>query len=75
MVKLITISGRKLCRILEKLGFEKIYGKGSHVRLEKKTNGEIIKLTVPMHDKLKKGTLSRIIKDSKLTEEEFSGFL
>ena len=42
------------------------------MRLEKKTDGEIIKLTVPIHEKLKKGTLSRIIKDSGLSEEEFS---
>jgi len=32
MTRLAPISGRKLCKILEKLGFEKIYGKGSHVR-------------------------------------------
>ena len=32
MVKLIPISGRKLCKILEKLGFEKIHQAGSHAR-------------------------------------------
>jgi len=49
--------------------------RGSHVRLEKKYDGRRIKLTVPMHSQLKKGTLSRIIKDSKISEEEFSEFL
>jgi len=32
MSKLILISGKKFCKILEKMGFEKVYGKGSHVR-------------------------------------------
>ena len=30
MVKLVTISGREMCKLLGKLGFEKIYWKGSH---------------------------------------------
>ncbi len=32
MTKLVTISGKEFCKILEKLGFEKVYGKGNHVR-------------------------------------------
>jgi len=32
MVKLVSVSGKDFCKILEKLGFEKVYGKGSHVR-------------------------------------------
>ena len=74
-MKLPQISGLKLIKILNKAGFEIIRRKGSHVRLEKRINEKIIKLTVPMHDKLKKGTLSRIIKDSKLSEEEFERLL
>lgn len=42
---------------------------------EKKFDGKIIKITIPLHSKLKKGTLSRILKDSKVSEEEFSEFL
>ena len=33
-----------------------------------------IKITVPVHAELKKGTLNRIIKDAGLTLEEFEGF-
>jgi len=69
------ISGLKLLKIFHKAGFEIIRRKGSHVRLEKKTDEKIIKLTIPMYDRLKKGTLSRILKDSKLTEEEFENLL
>jgi len=31
MTRLVPIPGKKMCKILEKLGFEKIYGRGSHV--------------------------------------------
>lgn len=69
-MKLPQISGQKLIKILSEFDFEAIRKKGSHVRLEKKIDREIIKLTVPVHDKLKKGTLSRILKDSKISEKE-----
>lgn len=59
-MKLRQISGLKLIKILHKHGFVATKQKGSHIRLEKRTKNEIIKLTVPLHKKLKKGTLSRI---------------
>lgn len=46
MVKLISISGKKMCKILEKLGFEKIFGRGSHVRY-KHSDGR--RTVVPIH--------------------------
>ena len=44
--KLVPISGKKLCKILEKKNFEKILGKGSHVRF-KHPDGR--KTVVPVH--------------------------
>ena len=70
-MKLPQISGYKLIKILSKAGYAIVRKKGSHVRLEKKFNGEIIKLTVPVHEKLKKGTLSRIIKACRLSGKDF----
>ena len=55
---------------LKRAGFVATRQKGSHVRLEK-SGEEPVKLTIPLHDPLKKGTLSRIIKDAGLTTEEF----
>ena len=46
MTKLVTISGKEFCKILEKLGFEKIYGKGSHIRF-KHPDGR--RTVVPVH--------------------------
>lgn len=61
-MKLPQISGLKLIKILHKAGFIATRQKGSHVRLEKRTEERMIKITVPMHNQLKKGTLSKIIK-------------
>lgn len=70
MPKLVLISGKEFCRILEKLGFEKIYGKGSHVRF-KHPDGR--RTVVPVHgnEDLGKGLLGQILKQIKLSREEY----
>jgi len=70
MTKLITISGKKFCKILEQLGFEKIYGKGSHVRF-KHPDGR--RTVVPVHgnEDLGKGLLRTILNQVDLTKEEY----
>ena len=68
------ISGIEVIKRLKRAGFIATRQKGSHVRLEKYVGNKTIKITVPLHSELKKGTLSRIIKDAGLTLEEFESF-
>lgn len=70
MVKLIAISGKEMCKILEKIGFKKVYGKGSHVRF-KHSDGR--RTVVPVHNNedLGKGLLLEILKQINLSKEEF----
>ena len=70
MTKLITVSGKELCKILEKLGFEKTYGKGSHVRF-KHLDGR--RTVVPVHgnEDLGKGLLREILRQINLSKEEY----
>ena len=70
-MKLPLVSGIEVIKRLKRAGFIGTRKKGSHVRLEKYTSDKTIKLTVPLHAELKKGTLNRIIKDAGLTLEEF----
>ena len=74
MPKLLQISGKDLCKILEKLGFEKIQGKGSHVRF-KHPDGR--RTVIPIHgnEKVGKGLLREILKQIKLSREEFEELL
>jgi len=69
------ISGREAVKALCRAGFRVVRQRGSHVRLEKMKEDRMIKLTVPLHKSLKKGTLRRIIEDAGLTVEEFNGLL
>lgn len=70
-MKIPLISGIDVIKRLKKSGFVATRQKGSHVRLEKSIVETTIKITVPLHSELKKGTLNRIIKDAGLTLEEF----
>ena len=69
-MKLPQISGIELIKKLKNFGFVIVRQRGSHIRLEKNTPNGTIKITVPNHQNLKKGTLSHIIKDAGLTPEE-----
>ncbi|MBU2560804.1 MAG: type II toxin-antitoxin system HicA family toxin [Nanoarchaeota archaeon] len=71
MMKLPHISGIEVIKRLKRFGFIATRQKGSHVRLEKSVGEKVIKMTVPLHNELKKGTLARIIKDAGLSPEEF----
>ncbi|MCK5149659.1 type II toxin-antitoxin system HicA family toxin [Candidatus Pacearchaeota archaeon] len=69
-MKIPQISGKELIKKLRKFGFVVTRQKGSHIRLEKNTENKTIKITIPNHQILKKGTLNQIIKSIGLTAEE-----
>ena len=70
MTKLPKISGKELCNILEKLGFKKIYGKGSHVRF-KHDDGR--RTVVPVHagEDIGIGLLNAILKQINIDRDEY----
>lgn len=70
MPKLILVSGKKFCKVLEKLGFKKIYGRGSHVRFKHPDRRRTV---VPIHgnENLGRGLLGEILKQVKLSRENF----
>ncbi|RLI81218.1 hypothetical protein DRP07_07790 [Archaeoglobales archaeon] len=63
------MSGRKLVKILEKIGYEVDHQTGSHIILRHK--GTHKRLTVPDHKEISRGTLRAIIKQAGLTREDF----
>ena len=69
-MKLPQISGVELAKRLTKKGFMIIRQRGSHMRLQKIISNKIIKITIPNHNQIKKGTLHQIIKDSGLSPGE-----
>ena len=70
MTRLVPISGKKLCKILEKLNFEKIYGKGSHIRFRHQDGRRTV---VPVHSGEEVGVslLREILRQIKLSRDEY----
>jgi predicted RNA binding protein YcfA (HicA-like mRNA interferase family) len=71
MPKLSRISGEETIRKLEKLGFQQVRQRGSHIILKKKTPEGYIGCVVPLHKELAIGTLHGILKQAKISIEEF----
>ncbi len=70
MSHLPPLSGKDLCKILARVGYELDHQTGSHLILR---NSEVPyrRLTIPNHKELAKGTLRAIIRESGLTLDEF----
>jgi len=71
MRELRKVSGEDAIRSLQRLGFERVRQRGSHVVLKKQTKEGTFGCVVPLHRELKIGTLKGILKQAKVTSEEF----
>jgi predicted RNA binding protein YcfA (HicA-like mRNA interferase family) len=71
MPKLQKVSGEVTIRTLEKLGYRKVRQRGSHVILKKQTAEGEIGCVVPLHKELAIGTLRGILKQARLSVDEF----
>jgi len=69
--KLPRISGEKAISVLRHLGFVVIRQRGSHVVLKRRTFQEEITCVVPLHDELTIGTLRGVLRQARVTPEEF----
>ena len=74
MSKLPVIFGRKLCKILEKIGYSIDHQTGSHIIL-RNVEPPYRRLTIPNHKEIAKGTLRKVIRESGLALEEFNNLL
>ncbi len=71
MHKLSVLSGKEVCDILKRHGFEEIRRHGSHVVMQKKIAGSTITVPVPDHKEIRKGTLLGIVRQSGISKEDF----
>lgn len=69
-MKLVLISGKKMCKIVEKLGFQKVHQVGSHIRY---LHPDGRRTVVPVHgnEDLGRGLLKEILKQIKLSRDEY----
>ncbi|QOY87527.1 type II toxin-antitoxin system HicA family toxin [Paludibaculum fermentans] len=71
MGKLRVLSGREVCRILEASGFVNVRQRGSHRIMQRRVDGTTFTVPVPLHDPLRSGTLSSIVRQSGLPRTLF----
>jgi predicted RNA binding protein YcfA (HicA-like mRNA interferase family) len=69
--RLRRLSGREVCAILAKHGFVEVRQRGSHVAMQKRTEGSTVTVPVPLHTELRTGTLLSIIRLSGVARSEF----
>jgi predicted RNA binding protein YcfA (HicA-like mRNA interferase family) len=71
MPKLPVISGSQAIKCFEKMGYQVVRQRGSHVRMHHKNDSTKQPLTIPHHKTLGKGLLRKLLRDAALTTEEF----
>jgi predicted RNA binding protein YcfA (HicA-like mRNA interferase family) len=71
MSKVPSLPYDRIIRALQRDGWVAVRQSGSHVRLLKHTPAETFKLTVPAHRPVKRSTLSHILKQARLSVDEF----
>ena len=69
--KLRRMSGEEAIKVLRRLGFMPVRQHGSHVVLKKREAQEEITCVVPLHHELAIGTLRSILRQARVTPEEF----
>jgi predicted RNA binding protein YcfA (HicA-like mRNA interferase family) len=67
MPELPHLSGFEIVKVFQKMGFNIVRQKGSHVVLRKKNSGCV----VPMHKEVAIGTLKSAIKQAGIVPEDF----
>ena len=70
MSRLLPVSGREMCKILEMIGFQKIHQVGSHVRY---AHPDGRKTVVPVHgnEELSTGLIKEILKQIRISRETY----
>ena len=75
MSKVPSLPYHDVIRALQRDGWVVVRQRGSHLRLQKHSSAETLKLTVPAHRPIKRSTLSHILKYAKLAVAEFKKLL
>ncbi len=71
MSKVPSLNYEKVVRALHRDGWIVVRQKGSHIRMQKASFNETLKIIVPAHSPIKRSTLSHILKQTHLTTDEF----
>ena len=71
MSKVPSLSYTEIIKALQREGWTIVRQRGSHIRLQKRSADELLKITVPAHRPVKRSTLSHILKQARLDVDQF----
>jgi predicted RNA binding protein YcfA (HicA-like mRNA interferase family) len=71
MPKIPIISGNQATKCFEKIGYQAVRQRGSHIRMRHKSDSSKKPLTIPRHRTLGKGLMRKLLRDAELSIEEF----
>ena len=71
MSKLPSLPYVRIVRALQRDGWVVVRQRGSRIRLQKRVADEILKLTVPAHNPVKRSTLAHILKQGRIDPGRF----
>ncbi len=75
-MKLPPVSGKDMIKLLGKQGFQVVRQKGSHVSLfRKNNNNEPLLVVIPLKKEITKGTLLNILRQARISREDFMKLL
>jgi len=75
MPKIPSISGEQALKCFEKLGYQVVRQRGSHIRMHHKFDKGKKPITIPLHNILGKGLLHKLIRDADISIEELTNLL
>ncbi len=75
MPKLPSISGEQAVKCFEKLGYQVVRQRGSHIRMHHKFDKGKKPITIPRHKMLGKGLIHKLIRDADIRIEELINLL
>lgn len=75
MNKVPSIPYDQVIRALQREGWVVVRQKGSHIRLQKHSDLETLKLTIPAHRPIKRSTLAHILKQARVSVDNFIALL
>jgi predicted RNA binding protein YcfA (HicA-like mRNA interferase family) len=69
----LLVSGRKLVKIFQQIGYEKVSQRGSHIKMKNYSTGSVA--IIPDHKELDRWTLKTILKQAEISDEQFNELL
>jgi predicted RNA binding protein YcfA (HicA-like mRNA interferase family) len=75
MTKVPVVHYEQAIRALKRDGWVVVRQKGSHIRLQRETPTETLRIIVPAHRPIKRSTFAHILKQAKLSVEQFKALL